>query len=350
MDICIWNYGTSSTFLFRLATMADGQQDPTLRDNEGIPHGATCMDTLTTETGKYLGKRLSQVENEKKLHGFEENVPTNGQVVQAKSVEIMERISSGNPNVLFELTLTTDLAREDIILQNTIHRTMQHISESGLKQLLNLINKHYQDKLFSAAPLMVLHGCCSSSAVVKRVLVYPGIVKLLQAIAEDNIGVVSQWARTGQEGFHPINFITFGNVLILIGKCMPFSKQSDGLIAWWNTCITRYIDVLKAISSPGMICHLLLEVNQVKLDIENGLSRAPFEVISDLNYFASYRVFCSSLRCSRSARKDGVLPHCSRCMLARYCSRQCQKDHWKNGHKENCWKRGRWVSSMKLGY
>lgn len=30
------------------------------------------------------------------------------------------------------------------------------------------------------------------------------------------------------------------------------------------------------------------------------------------------------------------LDKCSRCRLARYCSRRCQKDHWKAVHKEDC--------------
>ena len=30
------------------------------------------------------------------------------------------------------------------------------------------------------------------------------------------------------------------------------------------------------------------------------------------------------------------LSRCSRCKIAHYCSKECQKDHWKNGHKKQC--------------
>ncbi|CAH1252985.1 Hypp1054 [Branchiostoma lanceolatum] len=51
-------------------------------------------------------------------------------------------------------------------------------------------------------------------------------------------------------------------------------------------------------------------------------------------------VICSRLECRKTEAVGEVagkpLKACARCLLARYCSVECQKLHWKNGHKEEC--------------
>jgi len=49
-----------------------------------------------------------------------------------------------------------------------------------------------------------------------------------------------------------------------------------------------------------------------------------------------YIVYCSNPDCAKTADRDFVFPLCSRCKLARYCCVDCQKKHWKEGHKEQC--------------
>ena len=45
-----------------------------------------------------------------------------------------------------------------------------------------------------------------------------------------------------------------------------------------------------------------------------------------------------------------TLPHCNRCKEARYCSKECQKLHWKNRiHKLFCVKKGRKHSEQHKG-
>lgn len=39
--------------------------------------------------------------------------------------------------------------------------------------------------------------------------------------------------------------------------------------------------------------------------------------------------------CENCQIREG-LKRCARCKLACYCSRECQKKHWKAGHKTNC--------------
>ncbi|XP_035667456.1 uncharacterized protein LOC118410081 [Branchiostoma floridae] len=48
-------------------------------------------------------------------------------------------------------------------------------------------------------------------------------------------------------------------------------------------------------------------------------------------------VICSVVDCRKTKGESGeALKACARCLLARYCSVECQKLHWKNGHKEEC--------------
>ena len=53
-----------------------------------------------------------------------------------------------------------------------------------------------------------------------------------------------------------------------------------------------------------------------------------------------YLVYCSSPSCSFSVDRDQTFRYCKNCKTARYCSEQCQKDHWENdkpnSHSKQC--------------
>eukprot|EP00928_Gymnodinium_smaydae_P080021 TRINITY_DN63827_c0_g1_i1.p3 TRINITY_DN63827_c0_g1~~TRINITY_DN63827_c0_g1_i1.p3 ORF type:complete len:101 (-),score=10.48 TRINITY_DN63827_c0_g1_i1:221-523(-) len=40
--------------------------------------------------------------------------------------------------------------------------------------------------------------------------------------------------------------------------------------------------------------------------------------------------------CARCGERLAHLHVCSGCMKTRYCSRECQKAHWKAGHRDTC--------------
>ena len=44
---------------------------------------------------------------------------------------------------------------------------------------------------------------------------------------------------------------------------------------------------------------------------------------------------CTNCSSSSALGAKGLL-RCSRCLAARYCSRECQRSHWKAGHKQVC--------------
>lgn len=47
-------------------------------------------------------------------------------------------------------------------------------------------------------------------------------------------------------------------------------------------------------------------------------------------------VFCSSPNCRKQCGKTEQFRYCGACKLTRYCSQDCQKEHWKATHKEKC--------------
>ncbi len=61
-----------------------------------------------------------------------------------------------------------------------------------------------------------------------------------------------------------------------------------------------------------------------------------FERIRDFFDKPTYMVFCSLELCRKEANTDSVLRHCSACMLARYCNKECQTQHWRKIHKKEC--------------
>ena len=73
-------------------------------------------------------------------------------------------------------------------------------------------------------------------------------------------------------------------------------------------------------------------------DIE-ALHRERNEPKKDLARIMKSKEMCSccSPMCSVEKSDGGKdLLKCSRCKTARYCSKECQRYHWKNGHKQLC--------------
>ena len=322
-------------------------------DNES----GTGGNSVAMETSCKL-KPMQDMDIERRLEGNTEHFTTNERIVQTKTNDILARMFNHEPLLYVELNVAICDVDGKFSLY-TLFRIMQEIAETGLNQLLDFIcaQEGNERLVFLSTPLLVLELCCSSSAVVRRVISYPGIVTTMQEIIEENIGTVLQWLSRPYTHMDDIQIVTCTTIrytIQLVGKFMPFLTQKKGLLAWWTARITQYLDTAREawrsalVSSPlHMLCGTLLYVNEAKCDLEkNGNIRQPFDVIGAMNHGAYYGVFCSSLKCSVMAWRDGVLPHCSRCMLARYCSRECQKYHWKHGHQKNCWKKGRWVSSI----
>jgi TPR repeat protein len=45
---------------------------------------------------------------------------------------------------------------------------------------------------------------------------------------------------------------------------------------------------------------------------------------------------CANINCDKKEVEPGLFKRCGRCQRVSYCSRDCQKEHWKLGHKAVC--------------
>ncbi|XP_062566982.1 uncharacterized protein LOC134229280 [Saccostrea cucullata] len=60
------------------------------------------------------------------------------------------------------------------------------------------------------------------------------------------------------------------------------------------------------------------------------------KLLEELEQFYEVYIFCSSPACRKLETEKEKFLYCGKCRLSRYCSPECQKEHWKQGHKEMC--------------
>ena len=66
-----------------------------------------------------------------------------------------------------------------------------------------------------------------------------------------------------------------------------------------------------------------------------GLSRMPIMLLL-LGLSPMPIILAVKHRCDWCKAQNVDCFRCSRCSMVRYCSRECQKKHWKNGHQPMC--------------
>ena len=146
-------------------------------------------------------------------------------------------------------------------------------------------------------------------------------------------------------------------VLIIFRKLVPFTKYSQPLISFlksytaFDDMVIRINDFLRknphrkshdATPQLCMIKRLIYLLN----DVLDKVTTKSYEygpdqmehVVRLTNVGGLYMVFCSSPMCSKFCDRNKVFMHCGQCQLSRYCSRECQSFHWRNGHRESCLK------------
>ena len=80
-------------------------------------------------------------------------------------------------------------------------------------------------------------------------------------------------------------------------------------------------------------------VNEKIIFFENKIENMPntnSTTQAEENQRVKTRTQCSSYECKKVESQVGAFKHCGGCRLKYYCSKKCQKKHWKNGHKEEC--------------
>jgi len=57
----------------------------------------------------------------------------------------------------------------------------------------------------------------------------------------------------------------------------------------------------------------------------------------EFQFLCYYKIYCSNPACGKLAPSDQAFAKCEQCSLCRYCSQECQTQHWNQaGHKEAC--------------
>ena len=85
-------------------------------------------------------------------------------------------------------------------------------------------------------------------------------------------------------------------------------------------CLGKRDKVILRVNPPDVVDKVIVREQLKQCQIEDG--RGPALLLK-----------CHG--CGKEAKRND-LKSCTRCGLARYCSRECQKAHWKAGHKAEC--------------
>ncbi|KAJ7589722.1 hypothetical protein C8J56DRAFT_889249 [Mycena floridula] len=135
--------------------------------------------------------------------------------------------------------------------------------------------------------------------------------------------------------------IVEANLLREIAKSFPFlARQPRGVETgplWTqyqyllNTITTFYPLVFRAFhpwlkrGNPKELCD---EANPIFPDWNSLHGMLAYKLLK--------RPVCANLTCPSNPIQVNLAKQCGGCFAERYCSRDCQKAHWKNGHREQC--------------
>jgi carboxypeptidase C (cathepsin A) len=60
------------------------------------------------------------------------------------------------------------------------------------------------------------------------------------------------------------------------------------------------------------------------------------QLAKEANADSSAHRQCANVVCDKKEEEPGSFKRCGRCQRVSYCSRECQKEHWKTGHRAVC--------------
>ena len=111
-------------------------------------------------------------------------------------------------------------------------------------------------------------------------------------------------------------------------------------------------------SNPRARCHKQLEQADLREDstyfsyLMHGKTKHDDRIDRDqiefLQYYACNALVCWKLICNAPGCKVTATKTCGKCHTARYCSRSCQVEDWKSGHKRSCESLIGWDASANI--
>ena len=281
-------------------------------------------------------------------------IPKRGEDIVLNAHRTLTFLESNNP-ILWSQVLDMWSIRHESETCLIQYQLVQNVSVNGLKEILEnackLLRKGNQNSHQLSAYLFVLNVCCMTSAVVRRAVSFPGMVPLFKDFINNYlIGFIG---TPFDEAGPLVNLAgSLAAILNMVEKFMAFStsSQSDDLLPWWKTidelcldrssaiCNDKLKDNVNTFDGLEIVSVMVISVSQTMKMMQATDPPPPCNIMKLLDPRGYNAVFCSSLQCPVFVEEDGVLLHCARCKPAPYCSRRCQRAHWKQGHREKCWK------------
>eukprot|EP00058_Branchiostoma_floridae_P001101 XP_002586589.1 hypothetical protein BRAFLDRAFT_106184 [Branchiostoma floridae] len=105
-----------------------------------------------------------------------------------------------------------------------------------------------------------------------------------------------------------------------------------------SACYCKQVDTVRRLIELGARPDLTDGYIGQKLRIEDDNQDSVEESVKLIQEARKSKLLrCCNPKCGKPGyRKTGTLKLCGRCKLTRYCSRDCQKQHWSVGHKKCC--------------
>lgn len=98
--------------------------------------------------------------------------------------------------------------------------------------------------------------------------------------------------------------------------------------------LRKCLKELKKRQHLGPIDKQIEEVEQMIKDLKKESKKSPPKKIKSLDIQTKMK--CNYAPCQNKETYVGEFKKCARCRIVRYCSRKCQKKHWKEIHKHQC--------------
>lgn len=104
----------------------------------------------------------------------------------------------------------------------------------------------------------------------------------------------------------------------------------------WNICPTRFLFsvfflILRIILIDTMQSHQAIATVRKPVWSEQIKKK-----VTDIQKILDTDTMDAAVRCSYCSQRSLNLLRCSRCKEMYYCSRECQRGHWREGHRDHC--------------
>jgi hypothetical protein len=134
-------------------------------------------------------------------------------------------------------------------------------------------------------------------------------------------------------------------------------KKNTLLSVYWFGKAGEAVQVKDPLGCEAMACmadcfnEAMDHIWYPREDATRGYSDVPFftwvlakggQYTAEMEWSKPWKSQCAN--CNKVSQEDTQLKACARCKACHYCSKKCQVEHWKDGHKVDC--KGHWIEEF----